>query len=131
MKNDKILKILVPVAILLIVVALIGKKAGWFGKAVTVKVAVENAERRTIIETITANGKIQPEMEVLITPDVSGEIVELTVREGDNVEKGRLLLRIKPDCLYLTARQIACFNKPGTCKARPGRSTVHPGRAVI
>ncbi len=103
MKNDKILKILVPVAILLIVVALIGKKAGWFGKAVTVKVAVENAERRTIIETITANGKIQPEMEVLITPDVSGEIVELTVREGDNVEKGRLLLRIKPD-VYISQR---------------------------
>ncbi|MBN2667280.1 MAG: efflux RND transporter periplasmic adaptor subunit [Bacteroidales bacterium] len=103
MKNNKILKILVPVAILLIVVALIGKKAGWFGKAVTVKVAVENAERRTIIETITANGKIQPEMEVLITPDVSGEIVELTVREGDNVEKGRLLLRIKPD-VYISQR---------------------------
>ena len=103
MKNNKILKILLPVAILLIVVALIGKKAGWFGKAVTVKVAVENAERRTIIETITANGKIQPEMEVLITPDVSGEIVELTVREGDNVEKGRLLLRIKPD-VYISQR---------------------------
>ncbi len=103
MKNNKILKILVPVAILLSVFALIGKKAGWFGKAVTVKVAVENAERRTIIETITANGKIQPEMEVLITPDVSGEIVELTVREGDNVEKGRLLLRIKPE-VYISQR---------------------------
>lgn len=103
MKNNKILKILVPVTIVLIVLALIGKKAGWFGKAATVKVAVENAERRTIIETITANGKIQPEMEVLITPDVSGEIVELTVREGDNVEKGRLLLRIKPD-VYISQR---------------------------
>lgn len=103
MKNNKILKILLPIAILFIVVALIGKKAGWFGKAVTVKVAVENAEQRTIIETITANGKIQPEMEVLITPDVSGEIVELTVREGDIVEKGRLLLRIKPD-VYISQR---------------------------
>ncbi len=103
MKNNKILKILVPVTIVLIVFALIGKKAGWFGKAVTVKVAVENAEKRTIIETITANGKIQPEMEVLITPDVSGEIVELTVREGDVVEKGQLLLRIKPD-VYISQR---------------------------
>lgn len=88
MKNNKILKILVPLTIVLIVFALIGKKAGWFGKAATVKVSVENAEKRTIIETITANGKIQPEKEVKITPDVSGEIVELTVREGDNVEKG-------------------------------------------
>jgi len=103
MKNNKILKILVPLTLALIIFALVGKKAGWFGKAVTVKVAVENAEKRTIIETITANGKIQPEMEVLITPDVSGEIVELTVREGDVVEKGQLLLRIKPD-VYISQR---------------------------
>lgn len=103
MKNKKILKILVPVVILLIIFAVVGKKAGWFGKAATVKVAVENAEKRTIVETITANGKIQPETEVKITPDVSGEIVELTVKEGDRVEKGQLLLRIKPD-VYISQR---------------------------
>ncbi len=103
MKNNKILKILVPVVIVLIIFAVVGKKAGWFGKAVTVKVAVENAEIRTIVETITANGKIQPEKEVKITPDVSGEIVELTVKEGDHVEKGQLLLRIKPD-IYISQR---------------------------
>jgi len=97
MKNNKILKILLPIVVVLILIAVIGKKAGWFGKALTVKVAVENAEKRTIVETITANGKIQPEKEVKISPDVSGEIVELTVKEGDNVEKGQLLLRIKPD----------------------------------
>ena len=97
MKNNKILKILLPVVIVLILFAVIGKKAGWFGKALTIKVAVENAEKRTIVETITANGKIQPEKEVKISPDVSGEIVELTVKEGDHVEKGELLLRIKPD----------------------------------
>jgi HlyD family secretion protein len=97
MKNNKILKILLGIVILLIIFAVVGKKAGWFGKALTIKVAVENAEKRTIVETITANGKIQPEKEVKISPDVSGEIVELTVKEGDNVEKGQLLLRIKPD----------------------------------
>jgi HlyD family secretion protein len=97
MKNNKILKILLPIVIVLILFAVIGKKAGWFGKALTIKVAVENAEKRTIVEAITANGKIQPEKEVKISPDVSGEIVELTVKEGDNVEKGQLLLRIKPD----------------------------------
>ncbi|MFO7622575.1 MAG: hypothetical protein R6W81_15140, partial [Bacteroidales bacterium] len=79
MKNNKILKILVPVAVVLIIFAVIGKKQGWFGKGAMVKVAVENAENRTIVETITANGKIQPEKEVKISPDVSGEIVELTV----------------------------------------------------
>lgn len=103
MKNKKILKILVPVVILLLIFTIIGKKAGWFGKAAMVKVAVENAEKRTIVETITANGKIQPETEVKITPDVSGEIVELTVKEGDRVEKGQLLLRIKPD-VYISQR---------------------------
>ena len=97
MKNNKILKFLLAAVVVLILFAVIGKKAGWFGKALTIKVAVENAEKRTIVETITANGKIQPEKEVKISPDVSGEIVELTVKEGDHVEKGQLLLRIKPD----------------------------------
>jgi HlyD family secretion protein len=103
MKKNKILKILIGVVVVLIIFAIIGKKAGWFGKAVTVKVAVEYAEKRQITETITANGKIQPEKEVKITPDVSGEIVELTVKEGDHVEKGQLLLRIKPD-IYISQR---------------------------
>jgi len=97
MKNNKILKILLPIVVVLLIFAIIGKKQGWFGKALTVKVSVENAEKRSIIESITANGKIQPEKEVKISPDVSGEIVELTIKEGDHVEKGQLLLRIKPD----------------------------------
>lgn len=103
MKNTKLLKILVPAVIVLIAFAIIGQKAGWFGKAAAVKVAVENADKRTITETITANGKIQPEKEVKITPDVSGEIVELTVKEGDHVEKGQLLIRIKPD-VYISQK---------------------------
>lgn len=103
MKSSKILKILVPAVLVLIILAIIGKKQGWFGKAATVKVAVENAEKREITETITANGKIQPETEVKITPDVSGEIVELTVKEGDQVQKGQLLLRIKPD-VYISQK---------------------------
>jgi HlyD family secretion protein len=103
MKNNKILKYLLPIVFVLIIFAIIGKKQGWFGKALTVKVAVENAEKRSVIETITANGKIQPEKEVKISPDVSGEIVELTIKEGEDVQKGQLLLRIKPDT-YLSQR---------------------------
>lgn len=103
MKKNKILKILIPLTVVLIIIAIIGKKQGWFGKGVTVKVAVETVEKRTIVETITANGKIQPEKEVKISPDVSGEIVELNVREGDDVVKGQLLLRIKPD-VYISQR---------------------------
>jgi HlyD family secretion protein len=103
MKNKKILKILATVVVVLILFAIIGKKAGWFGKAATIKVAIEKAELRSITETITANGKIQPEKEIKISPDVSGEIVELTVKEGDNVEKARLLCRIRPD-VYISQK---------------------------
>lgn len=103
MKDNKILKYLIPIVVILLIFAVIGKKQGWFGKALTVKVAVEVAEKREIIETITANGKIQPEKEVKISPDVSGEIVTLTIKEGDQVEKGQLLLRIKPDT-YISQR---------------------------
>mgnify|MGYP001766356289 CR=1 FL=1 len=103
MKKNRLLQILIAAVVLLLIVAVIGKKAGWFGKAVTVKVAIEYAEKRRLTEAITANGKIQPEKEVKITPDVSGEIVELNVKEGDMVEKGELLLRIKPD-IYISQR---------------------------
>ena len=103
MKNNKILKILLPIVAVLLIFAIIGKKQGWFGKAMTVKVSVENAEKRLLVETITANGKIQPEKEVKISPDVAGEIVELTVKEGDDVVKGQLLCRIKPD-IYVSQR---------------------------
>ena len=103
MKTNKILRVLLPAVFVLVIFAIIGKKQGWFGKALTIKVAVENAELRSITETITANGKIQPEKEVKISPDVSGEIVELPVKEGDAVEKGQLLLRIKPD-IYISQR---------------------------
>ena len=61
------------------------------------EVTTEKALIRNIIETVSANGKIQPEAELKITSDVSGEIVEMYVKEGDQVKKGTLLCRIKPD----------------------------------
>lgn len=61
------------------------------------EVTTEKAAIRNIIETVSANGKIQPETELKITSDVSGEIVEMLVKEGDQVKKGQLLCRIKPD----------------------------------
>ena len=61
------------------------------------EVTTEKAAKRNIIETVSANGKIQPEAELKITSDVSGEIVEMFVKEGEQVKKGKLLCRIKPD----------------------------------
>jgi HlyD family secretion protein len=106
MKNNKILKVLLLVVVALIIFAVVGKKAGWFGKPATLKVAVEKAAVRSIVESVTANGKVQPEKEVKISPDVSGEIVELPVKEGDFVEKGTLLFKIKPET-YMSARDRA------------------------
>ncbi len=116
MKDNKILKILLPAVILLIIFAVIGKKAGWFGKEATVKVATEKAAVNPIIEAVTANGKIQPETEVKISPDVSGEIVELPVKEGDFVQKGTLLFKIKPE-IYVSSRDRAAATLNST-KAR-------------
>ena len=111
MKNNKLLKYLLIAAVILIVFAIIGKKAGWFGGEVLIKVSVANPEKRTINELVTASGKVQPETEVKISPDVSGEIVELNFAEGDEVQKGDLLLKIKPD-IYLSAidRTVASVN---------------------
>jgi len=106
MKSRKVLIYLAISSVLLIILALAGKKAGWFGKALTYEVTTENAVHRDLTEIITANGKIQPETEVKITPDVSGEIVELAVKDGDAVKKGQFLLKIKPD-IYISARDRA------------------------
>jgi len=103
MKTKKLLRYSLIAVVVLIVLAVVGKKVGWFGKEEVIEVAVEKAKRRDIIETITANGKIQPETEVIISPDVSGEIVDLKVKEGDMVKLGQLLASIKPE-VYISAR---------------------------
>ncbi len=116
MKNNRLLKILAAAVVLLLIFAIVGKKAGWFGKEVTIKVATEKVGVNPIIEAVTANGKIQPETEVKISPDVSGEIVELNVKEGDYVQKGTLLFKIKPE-IYISSRDRAAATLNST-KAR-------------
>lgn len=73
----------------------------------TVKVATEKAVKRTIIETVNASGKVYPEIEVKISPDISGEITELNVEEGDSVKKGQLLARIYADIYALQRDEAA------------------------
>lgn len=80
---------------LAIVIAVIVTKA--LNGSKPTEVITEKVTKRNIIETVSANGKIQPETELKITSDVSGEIVEMLVKEGDQVKKGDLLCRIKPD----------------------------------
>jgi len=106
MKSKRLILIIVISAVVLLVVLAIGKKQGWFGSEGFLKVAVESGIEREIVEVITANGKIQPETEVSISPDVSGEIVDLVIKEGDVVKKGQYLLKIKPEA-YQMARNRA------------------------
>src|SRR5688572_26578498 len=98
--------IIVLSLIVLIVLLIVLKKAGVLGKDTGVKVTADKAARRTIIETVNASGKIYPEIEVKISPDVSGEITELTVEEGDSVKKGQVLARIYAD-IYASQRDEA------------------------
>ena len=102
MKQKKILPYAIGFLVVAIIILVAGKKAGWFGQEYSISVATQKAERKTITELITANGKIQPETEVKISPDVAGEIVELYVEEGDEVKAGDPLCVIKPD-IYISA----------------------------
>jgi HlyD family secretion protein len=97
MKNKKILPYAIGVLVIAIVLLVVGKKMGWFGKEFTISVATETVKSATLTEFITANGKIQPETQVKISPDVSGEVIELYVEEGDEVVAGKLLCVIKPE----------------------------------
>ncbi|MFM7357936.1 MAG: efflux RND transporter periplasmic adaptor subunit [Sediminibacterium sp.] len=89
-----------------ILVLIYAKKKGWVGKEEGIKVTAEKAELRTIIETVNASGKVYPEIEVKVSPDVSGEIVELNVNEGDSVVKGQILARIYADILLSQRDQV-------------------------
>ncbi len=96
------------VGLVVVIVALLGlKKAGVFGKEEGTKVSVEKVARKNITEVVTASGKVYPEIEVKISPDVSGEIMELTVVEGDSVKKGQLLARVYADILATQRDQAA------------------------
>ncbi len=86
--------------VVLIVVVVMVKGSGH----TTTRVATEKAGVRDITEVVSASGKVQPEVEVKISSDVSGEIVELMVKEGDTVKKGDLLLRVDP-IIYQSALQ--------------------------
>ena len=102
MARKKIKKIwyLLAVIGLLIIIVLIKKQT----TSTPLEVVVEPVERRTIIETVSANGKVQPEVEVKISPDVSGEIVTLVIKEGEEVKQGALLAKINPD-IYISNRE--------------------------
>lgn len=108
-KRKRNLIIFGVIAVLIILIAL--RKNGVLGPKELIRVSTEAATKQNITETVNANGKVQPETEVIITSDVSGEIIRLCVKEGDRVEKGDSLLRINPDIYQASVdRQDASLN---------------------
>jgi HlyD family secretion protein len=102
MKSRKLLYIILGLAAALIIFYVIADKQGWINKEKPTEVEFSKVIKSNLTEAVSASGKIQPEVEVKISPDVSGEIIALFVKEGDSVRKGQLLLKIKPEN-YLSA----------------------------
>ncbi|NRF39945.1 efflux RND transporter periplasmic adaptor subunit [Pedobacter foliorum] len=94
----KLKPILIVIGVIIVLLA--GAKfTGLIGGDKTEKVTIEKAADRKVIETVTASGKVQPETEVKLSSEVSGEVTELLVKEGDVVKKGQLLIKVRPDVL--------------------------------
>src|SRR5881392_2150213 len=98
--------ILISLGILVVILVALSK-TGAFGKDEGLKVTAEKVQKRTITEIVNASGKIYPEVEVKVSPDISGEITELTVQEGDSVKKGQVLARIYADIYSIQRDQAA------------------------
>jgi HlyD family secretion protein len=96
-KSNKLVYVLIGAVAILLVFFIVGKSAGWIGKPKEVEVEVAKAKRATIVEKVSASGTVQPVTEVKIAPEVSGEIIDLLIEEGDSVRKGQTLVKIRPD----------------------------------
>jgi len=95
---SKTVKIIIGIVILALILMVAGSKMGWFGKKGNFKeVTVKEVSLQDIVETVSATGKIQPEVELKISSEVSGEILELPFKEGQEVKKGDLLVKVNPD----------------------------------
>ncbi|WP_460677371.1 efflux RND transporter periplasmic adaptor subunit [Hymenobacter coalescens] len=120
MRNNRLLFILLGLLVVGVGLGMMAKKKGWIGKPAGTEVLTTKAAPANIVEKVSASGKVQPETEVKISSDVSGEITELYVREGDSVRKGQLLLRIRPDNYQAMVNQQSAM--VGTQQANVGQT---------
>src|SRR5688572_5736454 len=96
-KSNALIYWLIGAVVVLLIVIIVGRQAGWIGKPKEIEVELAKAKRVTIIEKVSASGTVQPVTEVKIAPEVSGEIIELLIEEGDSVRLGTTLVKIRPD----------------------------------
>ncbi len=103
---SKKLKWIIAILVFLIILLILLSKAGILGKKEGIQVSAEKVQKRTITEIVTASGQIYPEVEVKVSSDISGEIVDLPVNEGDTVKRGQILAKIYAD-IYASQRDQA------------------------
>jgi HlyD family secretion protein len=96
-KSNKVMYGLIGATVVLLLFILIGRSQGWIGKPKELEVELAKTKRTTIVEKVSASGTVQPVIEVKIAPEVSGEIRELLVEEGDSVTRGVMMVKIRPD----------------------------------
>lgn len=96
-KSNKMIYWLIGAVIFLTIFIIVGKSAGWIGKPKETEVELAKVKRTMIVEKVSASGTVQPVTEVKIAPEVSGEIIDLLIVEGDSVTKGKSLVKIRPD----------------------------------
>ncbi|MGL2962961.1 efflux RND transporter periplasmic adaptor subunit [Flavobacterium sp. RSB2_4_14] len=112
--SKKRIYILSGVIIAIVILLVVLSKKGIIGnKDLGVEIETAAVDEITIVETVSATGKIQPEIEVKISSEVSGEIIELPIKEGQVVKKGQLLVKINPD-LYTSGYNRTVSNLSGT-----------------
>jgi HlyD family secretion protein len=127
MKKKNIIRLSIVLGVVIIVFLLIAKKSGWIGGDSTIEVFTEKATKRNITESVSASGKIKPEVEIKISPFISGEVVKLMVKEGDEVKQGQLLADIDPEIYKSSYEQsMAMLNgqKAGLANAKANLAQV-------
>jgi len=96
-KSNKLLYWGIGIVVFLIIFLMIGKSQGWIGKSRDLEVEFTKSKKASITEKVSASGTVQPVIEVKLAPEVSGEIIELNVQDGDSVSTGKVLVKIRPD----------------------------------
>lgn len=96
-KSNKLVYYLIGGLVVIILFLVIGKSAGWIGKTKEIEVELAKAKKVSITEKVSASGTVQPVTEVKLAPEVSGEIIELNIEDGDSVRAGEVLVKIRPD----------------------------------
>ena len=128
--NKKVKWVLISLGILLVLLFALSK-TGVFGNESTTKVTAEKATKRTIIEVVNASGKVYPEVEVKISPDISGGITELNVAEGDTVKKGQVLARIFADIYDIQRNQAASGVQQSQAQVSSSQAQVGNAEAAL